>query len=372
MLLSVCYIALQRVLQLVGLRFRSCEFKDLEIVVLRHELAVLRRQTGHPRLTPADRVFLAAASRLLPRSLWTSFIVKPTTLLDWHRRLVARRWTYRRRAGRRPTSRELRDLILRLAREIARWGYQRIVGELRPGTGRVCDDGTEGPPRGQLGPAGRRGGRSWREFLRAQAKSLIAVDFFTVDTIGLKRLYVLFFIEVASRRVHFAGCTAHPNEEWVTQQARQVTWVLGERPEPVRFLVRDNDRKFTRSFYEVFQGAGIRIVRTPIQAPQANGVAERFVRTARSECLDWLLILNARHLERVLTVFVDHYNGHRAHRSLNHATERLVRAGEDQVLWRGLTVVRRDRLGGLRTNISVRRVSVVSIYAPHRCCDHAD
>ena len=348
MLLSVCYVALQRVLQLVGLRFRSCEFKDLEIVVLRHELAVLRRQTGRPRLTTADRVFLAAASRLLPRSLWTSFIVKPTTLLDWHRRLVARRWTYCRRAGRRPTSRELRDLILRLARENARWGYQRIVGELK-GLGLVVSATTVRKVlrEEQLGPAGRRGGRSWREFLRAQAKSLIAVDFFTVDTIGLKRLYVLFFIEVASRRVYFAGCTAHPNEEWVTQQARQVTWVLGERPEPVRFLVRDNDRKFTRSFDEVFQGAGIRIVRTPIQAPQANGVAERFVRTARSECLDWLLILNARHLERVLTVFVDHYNGHRAHRSLNLTPPNGWSGQEDQVLLRRLTVVRRDRLGGL-------------------------
>ena len=241
-----------------------------------------------------------------------------------------------------------RDLIPRLARENARWGYQRIVGELK-GLGLVVSATTVRKVlrEEQLGPAGRRGGRSWREFLRAQAKSLIAVDFFTVDTIGLKRLYVVFFIEVASRRVHFAGRTAHPNQEWVTQQARQVTWVLGERPEPVRFLVRDNDRKFTRSFDEVFQGAGIRIVRTPIQAPQANGVAERFVRTARSECLDWLLILNARHLERVLAVFVDHYNGHRAHRSLNLTPPNGWSGQEDQVLSRRLTVLRRDRLGGL-------------------------
>lgn len=159
-------------------------------------------------------------------------------------------------------------------------------------------------------------------------------------------LYVLFFIEAASRRVYFAGCTAHPNEGWVTQQARQVTWVLGERPEPVRFLVRDNDRKFTRSFDEVFQGAGIRIVRTPIQAPQVNGIAERFVRTARSECLDWLPILNARHLERVLTVFVAHYNGHRSHRSLNLTPPNGRSEQQDQILFRRLTVVRRDRLGG--------------------------
>jgi hypothetical protein len=156
----------------------------------------------------------------------------------------------------------------------------------------------------QLGPAGKRKGPSWREFLRAQATSVVGVDFFAVDTVWLQRLYVLFFIEVASRRVHLAGCTAHPDTEWVTQQARQVTWTFAERAEPVRFLIRDHDRKFTSGFDAVFEAENIRFVRTPIQVPDANGIAERFVRTARSECLDWLLILNARHLERALTVFV--------------------------------------------------------------------
>jgi transposase InsO family protein len=150
----------------------------------------------------------------------------------------------------------------------------------------------------QLGPAGKRKGPSWREFLRAQATSIMSVDFFTVDTIWLQRLYVLFFIEVASRRVHLAGCTTHPDGAWVTQQARQVAWTVAERADPVRFLIRDRDRKFTSGFDAVFEAENIRIVRTPIQAPQANAFAERFVRTARSECLDWLLILNARHLER--------------------------------------------------------------------------
>jgi len=167
----------------------------------------------------------------------------------------------------------------------------------------------------QLGPAGTRKEPSWREFLRAQAKSMIAVDFFTVDTVWLQRLYVLFFIEVGSRRVHLAGCTAHPDAQWVTQQARQVAWTFAERAEPVRFLIRDHDRKFTGGFDAVFEAENIRIVRTPIQAPEANGIAERFVRTARSECLDWLLILSVRHLERALTVFIDHYNGWRPHRS---------------------------------------------------------
>jgi transposase InsO family protein len=334
----------------VLLGFRSREFKELEIVVLRHELAILRRQTVRPRLTGADRVLLAAASRLRPRPVWASFIVKPATLLAWHRRLVARRWTYRRRVGRRPIDREVRALILRMARENPRWGYQRIVGELK-GLGVIVSATTVRKVlrTEQVGPAPRRSGPSWREFLQAQAKSILAVDSFTVDTIWLRRLYVLFFIEVGTRRVHVAGCTAHPDEEWVTQQARQVTWTLAERAEPMRFLIRDRDRKFARSFDEVFEGAGIRIVRTPIQVPQANGIAERFVRTVRFECLDWLLIINARHLERLLAVFSDHYNRHRAHRSLNLTPPNgAVRSVTEEPLHRQPgPVIRLDRLGGL-------------------------
>ena len=180
-----------------------------------------------------------------------------------------------------------------------------------------------------------------------QAKSVIAVDFFAVDTVWLQRLYVLFFIEVGSRRVHLAGCTAHPDAEWVTQQARQVAWTFAEQADPVRFLIRDHDRKFTGGFDAVFEAEAIRIVRTPSQAPEANGIAERFVRTARSECLDWLLILNARHLERTLTVFIDHYNGWRPHRSLDLAPPN---GRTSAAAWTGtqpITLKRRDRLGGL-------------------------
>jgi putative transposase len=189
---------------------------------------------------------------------------------------------------------------------------------------------------------------SWREFLRAQANSIIAVDFFTVDTVWLQRLYVLFFIEIGSRRVRLAGCTAHPDADWVAQQARQVACTLGERVEPVRFLIRDHDSKFPSSFDAVFESQGTRIIRTPIRVPEANGIAERFVRTARSECLDWLLIANARHLERALTVFVDHYNRWRPHRSRSlqppngrPPIERRWTRTEP------LVVKRRDRLGGL-------------------------
>jgi putative transposase len=174
---------------------------------------------------------------------------------------------------------------------------------------------------------------------------MLAVDFFTVETAWLQRLYVLFFIELGSRRVHFAGCTPNPSGAWVTQQARQLTWTLADQPEPFRFLIRDRDQKFTNSFDGVFRGDGIQIIRTPFRAPQANGVAERFVRTVRAECLDWLLILNSQHLEHVLRVFIDHYNGHRPHRALALTPPRPKRP---TVLseWSSAFVQRRDRLGG--------------------------
>jgi putative transposase len=346
---SFCYVVLRRVLQLAALRFRSEEFKELEIVVLRHELAVLRRQAGRPELKPADRVFLAAASRLLPRASWRSFVVTPTTLLRWHRRLVARRWTYAGRVGRPPIGSEIRALVLRLARENSRWGYQRIVGELR-GLGFAVSATTVRNllREAGLGPVGERTVLSWREFLRTQAHSMIAVDFFTVETVWLQRLYVLFFIELGSRHVHLAGCTANPSGSWVTQQARQLAWTSTERSTPPRFLIRDRDSKYTRDFDTVFRSEGIEIIRTPVRAPKANAIAERFVRTARSECLDWLLILNRRHLERVLRVFIHHYNGHRPHRSLKLAPpdpeQPTLRVAGSR---RPDNVERRDRLGGL-------------------------
>jgi putative transposase len=157
---------------------------------------------------------------------------------------------------------------------------------------------------------------TWREFLRTHRQRVLAVDFFTVETIWLQRLYVLFLIELGTRRVHVAGCTPNPSGEWVTQQARHLTWTFAERPQSFRFLIRDRDQKFTESFDDLFRSEGIEILRTPFRAPQANGVAERFVRTVRSECLDWLLILDQQHLERALAVFRDHYNVHRPHRAL--------------------------------------------------------
>jgi transposase InsO family protein len=262
-------------------------------------------------MTTLDRLFLAAASRLLPRARWPSFIITPATLLRWHRRLVAKRWTCARPAGRPPKRREMRALVLRFAQDNPRWGYQRIVGELK-GLGIAVSATTVRTwlRAAGLGPAGRRRGMPWRDFVRTHRHSLLAVDFFTGETIWLQRLYVLFFIELGSRRVHLAGCTPTPSARWVTQQARQLTWTLAERPESFRFLIRDRDQKFTDSFDEIFRSDGIEIIRTPFRAPQANGVAERFVRTVRLECLDWLLILGPQHLEHVARVFIDHYNGH--------------------------------------------------------------
>ena len=184
---------------------------------------------------------------------------------------------FARPVGRQPMRRAIRDLVLRLARENPRWGYPRIVGELK-GLGVTVSASTVGAwlRAAGLGPAGKRGEMTWREFIQAHRQSLLAVDFFTVETIRLARLYVLFFIELESRRVHMVGCTPNPSAPWVVQQARQLSWTLPKRAAPIKFLIRDRDQKFTERFDEVFRSDGIEVVRTPFRAPQANGVAERF------------------------------------------------------------------------------------------------
>ena len=231
MITSFLYLALRKLIELVALRPRSAEYKELEIVVLRHELAILRRQVGGPSLKPADRAFLTAASRLLPRRRWSSFFVTPETLLRWHRRLVARHWSYPgRRPGRPRISSETHALVLRMARENPRWGYRRIVGELA-GLG-VSVSATSVRAllvEAGLDPAGDRGGLSWREFIRHQAKSMIACDFFTVDTISLRRIYIFFFIEISTRRVHLAGMPENPDGVLGRPAARNLSWDLRER-----------------------------------------------------------------------------------------------------------------------------------------------
>jgi putative transposase len=348
--LPCLYLALGRVFELVVLLTRSRECKEVEILALRHELNVLRRRGVRPRYEPRDRVLLAALGRVLPRARWAAvFAVRPETLLRWHRRIVRRRWTYGRRGpGRPPLDADVVALVVRLARENPRWGHRRIVGELVKLGCSVSASSVRNVLRShEVPPAPRRSGPSWRTFIRAQAASVVACDFFTVDTALLRRTYVLFFIELETRRVHLCGCTTNPNGNWVAQQARNLAIELAERSQPVRFVIRDRDSKFSAAFDEVFQTEGARVIRTPVRAPNANAYAERWVRTVREECLDWLLIVSRRQLERVLRTYVDHYNRERPHQALDLACPepRAKPAQIDQP--NGVNIRRRDRLGGL-------------------------
>jgi putative transposase len=345
----LAYLALCRSIQLLVLLARGEAAKDLEILVLRHQLAVLRRQAPRPRLEPADRALLAAVSRVLPRASWSCFFVTPETLLRWHRRLVAGAWTYPHRGAGRPSlAEDVQQLIVRLASENPRWGYQRIKGELQHLGVRVSASAIRSTLRRHgLNPAPRRAGGTWRAFLRQQAVGIVACDFFTVDTVWLRRLYVLFFIELDTRRVHLAGVTANPNGAWVTQQARNLLLMLGEPGRRLRFVLRDRDAKFSRTFDDVFCSEGGEVLVTPVRAPNANAHAERWIRTVRAECLDWLLIVGRGHLEQVLRVYVQHYNAHRPHRALwlepPNPAARPTLIGNDQPA----QVRRRDLLGGL-------------------------
>ncbi len=343
MVFSFLYLAVRSLFGALVRSRRGLDVKDIELLVLRHELEILRRQVARPKLGAADRALLAAAACHLPRSSRGVLLVTPRTLLRWHRALVRRKW--RQSAGRRgrpPLSPEIRELVLRLARENPRWGHRRICGELAKLDLRVSPTSVRRLlAHARLVPAPRCSGPSWREFLRAQAASIVACDFFTVESVFLRRYYVLFFIAHDSRRVWLAGCTRNPTGYWVTQQARN--FGLDFAAQGVRLLIRDRDSKYSGSFDEVFRSEGIRTAKTPVRAPKANAIAERFVRTVRSECLDWLLILNRRHLERTLRIYVHHYNTQRPHRALALCPpepEGEARSG-------GSEIHRCDRLGGL-------------------------
>jgi putative transposase len=318
-MLFLLSLVIRAVARLLAGRRTDDGSKDLEILVLRHQLRVLRRKAGRPRLRQFDRVLLAAVSRVLPRDRWGSFLVTPTTLLRWHRELVRRKCTFRRggRPGRPSVDPEAQALVLQMARENPRWGCVRISGELRKLGIRVGATTIRTLLRRHgLGPAPRRNGPTWSEFLRAQARGILACDFFTVETIRCKTLYALFFIELGSRRVHVARVTAHPDSAWVTQQARNLAMALEVGTAPARFLIHDRDAKFSRLFDEVFRTEGTEVILTPIRAPKANAYAERWVETVRAECLDHVLVLGRRHLERILRTYADHYNHERPHRGL--------------------------------------------------------
>ena len=258
---SIAFLLVRRLLDLLRLG-PSPDQKDVEIAVLRHQLAVLRRQVARPRYSPADRAMLA---RLLSRERWAIFLVSPTTLLRWHRDLVARSWTYPRRSRSAPNALdgEVVDVVLRLARENPRWGYLRIVGECRKlGVAVSATSVRNVLRRHRLGPAPRRSGPSWSQFLRAQASGTLACDFFHVDTVTLRRVYVRFFIDLQRRMVFLAGVTAHPVRPWVTQQARNLVATLKDQGRAVRFLVRDRDAKFVGPFDEVIRSVGARAIKT--------------------------------------------------------------------------------------------------------------
>jgi putative transposase len=333
----------------LALLARSDRAKDAEILLLRHQLAVLQRNAGAPRLSWADRAILVVLARLPPRRRLSQLrlIVCSRTLLRWHADLVRRRWAYPRRTPGRPrTGQVIRALALEMAYDNPGWDYRRIHGELTslgytpaPSTvWKILKDA-------DIDPAPRRAGDTWRAFLAGQAKTILAADFFHVDTVFLHRLYVLFFIEHGTRRVHLAGITAHPTGASVIQQARNLLMNLEDQAGGLKFLIRDRDTKFTAAFDTVFAAIGVRIIKTPVQAPRANAIAERWIASARRECLDRMLITGERHLRLVLGEYIDHYNQHRPHRAL----QQCPPAGRRQPPAPGadVQILRRDRLGGL-------------------------
>jgi putative transposase len=319
MVLLLAYLVLGRVLRVAG-GGRTVAELEVENVVLRHQLAVLHRTVKRLPFRRRDRVLLAAASRLLPRGSWGVFLVSPKTLVRWHGELVRRKWSYqRRRLGRPPLDPMVRELVVRLGRENPRWGCVRIQGELRKLGIRVGATTVRAILRAAgMGPSPRGDGPSWSEFLRAQANGILACDFFTVETVWLRTLYVLFWMEHGSRRVRLAGVTANPDSGWVIQQARNL--MVDEGLGNVRFLIHDRDAKFCGPFDTILATEGVRVIETPLRAPRANAIAERWVRSVRSECLDHLLIVSRRHLEDVLRGYIAHYNAERPHRSLALAT----------------------------------------------------
>ena len=320
MLFKIACLLMRWLFGLTVLVFRGDRAKDAELLALRHENAVLRRNAGRVQYDPADRAWFAALTRFIPRRRWAEvFPVTPATLLAWHRRLAARKYdtSKRRQPGRPATIRSIARLTIRLAKENPLWGYRRIHGELtKLGLTSAPSTIYEILRAAGIDPAPRRDGPTWRQFLHAQAAGILAVDFLHVDTVALTRLYVLVFIEHGTRRMHIGGITAHPTGDWTVQQARNLALDLGERFGDFRFLIRDRGSNFTASFDAVFQATGTTIVRTTVQAPRMNAICERLIGTLRREVLDRTLILNQVHLRAVLVEYQEHYNTARPHQGL--------------------------------------------------------
>jgi transposase InsO family protein len=319
-IVSLLYKVTRKLLSVPSMLLRREMVKDAELLVLRHENAVLRRQLAGPvRYEPADRFWFAALAGLVDRRRWREvFPVTPGTLLAWHRRLVTRQWDYstRRRTGRPPTRAAVKSLVLRLAMENPRWGHRRIQGELARLGHRIAHSTVwQILHDADIDPAPRRGGPTWREFLTAQAQGIIAADFLHLDTVLGRRLYALAFLEHGTRRLHITGVTAHPTRAWTTQQARNLAADLGTHMESLRFLLRDRDGKYSQKFDAVFHADDLRIIKSAPQAPRMNAHCEQFIGTIRRELLDHILITGEAHARHVLRTYEHHYNRHRPHQA---------------------------------------------------------
>jgi putative transposase len=349
--LVLCFTAL--ILDLLATVTTPPNEKDLQIILLRQQLRILERKLkSKPRLSRSEKLMLVSIfTRLKAQTAnWHQHLrevlclFSPDTLLKWHRDLVRGKWTFkhRNRGGRPVLDTELDALILRLAQENPRMGYDKIHGELLKLGYRLSPSAIRNVLKHhRVSPAPQRGRSSWRTFLNHYRTQMLACDFFTVETICLQTLYVLFFIDLASRRVYIAGCTTSPDSTWVTQQARQHVWLIRDEALPIRFLIHDRDTKFSSRFDSVFISEGIEVIRTPFRTPQATAVAERWVRSIREECLDYLLILNQTHLSRVLREYAAYYNAARPHQGLKQRTPIPMTSTQTG------GIHRRDILGGI-------------------------
>ena len=352
--LKLIFLIVSRAVSALGLSRRESWWKDAEILMLRHQLAVAQRERprAHSRLTWPDRAWLALLARTLPTGRLTRMrlIVTPGTIMRWHRDIVRRRWARMSRQGRsgRPAAhRNVRSIILRLARENESWGYRRVHGELA-GLGISVAPSTVWRILKSAGiePAPRRDGPGWAEFLRSQARAMLALDFFTADLLNGTKVYVLAVIEHGTRRIRILGATQNPVQSWVVQQARNLLMDLEDAGMSVKFVLHDRDASFTAAFDAVLQAAGARVVRSAVQAPRMNSIMERWIGSCRRELLDRTLIWDQRHLLSALREYEDFYHTHRPHRTLNQAAP--LRPLPDSVTdLDHIRVRRRDRAGGV-------------------------
>jgi putative transposase len=347
---SVVYLVVRCLLGGLMVLTRREVSKDAELLVLRHENAVLRRQIGRGPV-PAGRPAVAGgAVPADPRRWGEVFAVTPATLLAWHRRLVTRKWDYTslRRPGRPSTAAAIRKLVIRIATDNPTWGHRRVQGEhVKFGHPIAASTVWQILHDAGIDPAPRRTGPTWKQFLTAQARGIIAADFVHVDTVLLRRLYALIEIEHGTRRAHLAGITANPDGAWTTLAARNFLMDLGHRTASIKFLIRDRAGQFTGSFDAVFQADGIRILASPPQAPRANAICERMIGTLRRELFDRLLIVNERHLRRVLTDYLRHYNAARPHRTLGQLAPAQAGTRPPEINLAEHRIRRKQVLGGL-------------------------